>query len=81
MNVNPTGVAKKASPLCGGKVCYPTQPYRIIVHSSHGIVNASCENYNSRLSICSLESDEIGMRDLLDVLIMRTNHQEKYVQQ
>ena len=56
-------------------------PYRIIVHSSHGIVNASCENYNSRLSICSLESDEVGMRDLLDVLIMRTNHREKYVQQ
>ena len=26
MNVNPTDVAKKASPLCGGKVCYPTQP-------------------------------------------------------
>ena len=25
MNVNPTVVAKKASPLCGGKVCYPTQ--------------------------------------------------------
>ena len=42
MNVNPTDVAKKASPL---------------------------------------ESDEVGMRDLLDVLIMRTNHREKYVQQ
>ena len=26
MNVNPTDVAKKASPLCGGKVRYPTQP-------------------------------------------------------
>ena len=25
MNVNPTDVAKKASPICGGKVCYPTQ--------------------------------------------------------
>lgn len=25
MNVNPTDAAKKASPLCGGKVCYPTQ--------------------------------------------------------
>ena len=60
---------------------YGAAPYRIIVHSSHGIVNASCENYNSRLSICSLESDEVGMRDLLDVLIMRTNHREKYVQQ
>ena len=23
MNVNPTDVAKKASPICGGKVCYP----------------------------------------------------------
>ena len=60
---------------------YGATPYRIIVHSSHGIVNASCENYNSRLSICSLASDEVGMRDLLDVLIMRTNHWEKYVQQ
>ena len=60
---------------------YGAAPYRIIVHSSHGIVDASCENYNSRLSICSLESDEVGMQDLLDVLIMRTNHREKYVQQ
>ena len=25
MNVKPSDVAKKASSLCGGKVCYPTQ--------------------------------------------------------
>ena len=25
MNVKPSDVAKKASSLCGGRVCYPTQ--------------------------------------------------------
>ena len=47
---------------------------RIIVSSSQGIVCATSEFSHSRVSISAFEDNQQGMRDVLDLIILRTNH-------
>ena len=51
-----------------------TDPSRVIVSSSQGIVCATSEFSHSRVSISAFEDDQQGMRDVLDLIILRTNH-------
>ncbi len=51
-----------------------TDPSRIIVSSSQGIVCATSESSHSRVSISAFEDDQQGMGDVLDLIILRTNH-------
>ena len=47
---------------------------RIIVSSSQGIVCATSESSHSRVSISAFKDDQQGMGDVLDLIILRTNH-------
>lgn len=47
---------------------------RIIVSSSQGIVCTTSEFSHSRVSISAFEDNQQGMRDVLDLIILRTNH-------
>ena len=47
---------------------------RIIVSSSQGIVCTTSEFSHSRVSISAIEDNQQGMRDVLDLIILRTNH-------
>ena len=51
-----------------------TDPSRVIVSSSQGIVSAASEFSHSRVSISAFEDNQQGMRDVLDLIILRTNH-------
>ena len=51
-----------------------TDPSRIIVSSSQGIVCATSESSHSRVSISAFKDDQQGMGDVLDLIILRTNH-------
>ena len=51
-----------------------TDPSRVIVSSSQGIVSATSEFSHSRVSISAFEDDQQGMGDVLDLIILRTNH-------
>ena len=51
-----------------------TDPSRVIVSSSQGIVSAASEFSHSRVSISAFEDNPQGMRDVLDLIILRTNH-------
>ena len=51
-----------------------TDPSRVIVSSSQGIVCATSEFSHSRVSISAFEDNQQGMRDVLDLIILRTNH-------
>ena len=51
-----------------------TDPSRVIASSSQGIVSAASEFSHSRVSISAFEDNQQGMRDVLDLIILRTNH-------
>ena len=51
-----------------------TDPSRVIVSSSQGIVSAVSEFSHSRVSISAFEDDQQGMGDVSDLIILRTNH-------
>lgn len=51
-----------------------TDPSRVIVSSSQGIVSAASEFSHSRVSISAFEDNQQGMRDVLDLIILRTDH-------
>ena len=51
-----------------------TDPSRIIVSSTQGIVCATSEFSHSRVSISAFEDNQQGMRDVSDLIILRTNH-------
>ena len=51
-----------------------TDPSRVIVSSSQGVVSAASEFSHSRASISTFEDNQQGMRDVLDLIILRTSH-------